>query len=389
MRRGETGEYKVISDTGEYVRAFVPHPLPPSPALVLDGSILQKLEEAALALGSLSHILGSLPTRDMLLYSYIRKEAVLSSQIEGTQSSLSDLLAFELDEASGAPLDDVKETSLYTKAMEYGLRLLKEGLPLSNRLLCEVHGQLLSQGRGGHTNPSEFRPSQNWIGGSRANDADFVPPPSADVPDCMAELEKFMHAENDGLPTLVRVGLAHAQFETIHPFLDGNGRVGRQLITLLLCHAGMLREPLLYISLYFKRHRSTYYELLNQVRRTGDWEKWLIFFLDGVLQTANSAVSTAQTLVKMFSRDREQIKNTGRRAGSALRVHEVFQERPILSRAEACRMTQLSFPAVSSAMALLIEKGVVSEIGSPGKRKKLFAYDECLSILLSEELEAS
>ena len=389
MQRGKTGKYRVISTTGEQAKAFVPHPLPPNPALVLDGPILQKLEEAALALGSLNHILDGLPTRNVLLYSYIRKEAVLSSQIEGTQSSLSDLLAFELDEAPGAPLDDIEETLLYTKAMEHGQKRLEEGLSPSNRLICEVHGQLLSHGRGSHTNPGEFRPSQNWIGGSGASDADFVPPPPADVPGCMAELEKFMHAENDGLPTLVRVGLAHAQFETIHPFLDGNGRVGRQLITLLLCHAGMLREPLLYISLYFKRHRSTYYELLNQVRRTGDWEKWLIFFLDGVLQTANSAVSTAQTLVKMFSRDREQIKNTGRRAGSALRVHEVFQERPILSRAEACRMAQLSFPAVSSAMALLIEKGVVREIGSPGKRKKLFAYDECLSILLSEELEAS
>ena len=232
----------------------------------------------------------------LFLYSYVRKEAVLSSQIEGTQSSLSDLLLFELEEAPGVPLDDVVEVSNCVAALEHGLARLRGGFPLSNRLIREIHGVLLARGRGSTKDPGEFRRSQNWIGGSRPGNAVFVPPPHTTVSECMGALERFLHTENDGLPVLVRAGLAHVQFETIHPFLDGNGRVGRLLITFLLCHAAMLREPLLYLSLHLKQHRADYYNLLDEVRRTGDWEAWLAFFLDGIRQTSEGAVQTAHRL---------------------------------------------------------------------------------------------
>jgi len=310
----------------------------------------------------------------------VRKEAVLSSQIEGTQSSLSDLLLFELDEAPGVPLDDVVEVSNYVAALEHGLARLREGFPLSNRLIREIHGVLLSRGRGSGKDPGEFRRSQNWIGGSRPGDAVFVPPPHTAVPDCMGELERFLHAGDDGLPVLVRAGLAHVQFETIHPFLDGNGRVGRLLITFLLCEAGVLREPLLYLSLYFKEHRPAYYELLDRVRREGDWEAWLAFFLEGVEQVAAGAVSTAERLRAMFQVDRSRIEEAGRRAGSALRVHEALKARPIQSLPAVRNATGLSFPAVSSAMNLLVDQGIAREL--TGKRRnRLFVYDRYLEIL--------
>ena len=266
MQRGEIGGYDVTSFGSEQVRAFVPLPLPPQPPLVLEGSLQQLLEAAVLALGRLDGVSTLLPDEALFLYAYVRKEAVLSSQIEGTQSSLSDLLLFELEEAPGVPLDDVREVSNYVAALNHGLNRLREEFPLSNRLLREIHGVLLSSGRGSAQMPGEFRRSQNWIGGSRPGNAAFVPPPHTAVPGCMAALERFLHAEDDGLSVMLRAGLAHVQFETIHPFLDGNGRVGRLLITLLLCQAGLLRQPLLYLSLYFKQHRGVYYDLLNHVR---------------------------------------------------------------------------------------------------------------------------
>ena len=380
MQRGETGRYEVTSVGGEQVRAFVPAPLPPVPPLALDGPIQQALESALLTLGRLDGVSGLLPDKALFLYAYVRKEAVLSSQIEGTQSSLSDLLLFELDEAPSVPLDDVVEVSNYVAALEHGLARLREGFPLSNRLIREIHGVLLSRGRGSGREPGEFRRSQNWIGGSRPGNAVFVPPPHTAVPDCMAALERFLHAKADGLPALVRAAVAHVQFETIHPFLDGNGRVGRLIITFLLCHAAVLREPLLYLSLYLKQNRATYYELLDQVRSTGDWEAWLAFFFEGVRQTAQGAVSTAQRLGEMFKADRAKIESSGRRAGSALRVHEALKARPILSMPEACRSTGLSFPAASSAMELLAEFGIAREL--TGKRRnRLFAYDRYLATL--------
>ena len=386
MRRGETGRYEVTSAAGEHVRAFVPVPLPPVPPVVLEGSLQVELEAAVLALGRLDGVSTLLPDKALFIYAYVRKEAVLSSQIEGTQSSLSDLLLFELDEAPGVPLDDVTEVSNYVAALDHGLARLREGFPLSNRLIREIHGVLLSRGRGSGGDPGEFRRSQNWIGGSRPGNAAFVPPPVTVVPDCMAALEKFLHAEGDGLPVLLRAGLAHVQFETIHPFLDGNGRVGRLLITLLLCHASVLREPLLYLSLHLKENRSAYYELLDRVRREGDWEAWLSFFLEGVRRVAEGAATTAERLAEMFRTDRAQVEASGRRAGSALRVHEVLKERPIQSMTSASEATGLSFPAVSSAMDLLVDLGIAREL--TGKRRnRLFAYDRYLAIL-SEGTEA-
>ena len=388
MQRGESGRYEVTIIAGEHVRAFIPAPLPPKPSLVLDGSLQQTLESAVLALGRLDGVATLLPDETLFLYAYVRKEAVLSSQIEGTQSSLSDLLLFELDEAPGVPLDDVREVSNYVAALEHGLRRLRENFPLSNRLIREIHGVLLSGGRGSTKTPGEFRLSQNWIGGTRPGNALFVPPPHTAVPDCMMSFENFLHAETDGMPVLLRSGLTHVQFETIHPFLDGNGRVGRLLITLLLCHAGVLRQPLLYLSLYFKQHREIYYDLLNHVRLTGDWEAWLAFFLEGVKLTAEGAVSTAQRLSRMFQDDRDRIESAGgRRTGSTLRVHDALKAQPILSLPVARRGTKLSFQTAASAMELLIEHGIAREI--TGKRRdRLFVYEQYLSIL-NEGTEAS
>jgi Fic family protein len=386
MKRQEPGHYETTAAGGETVRAFVPAPLPPVPPVALEGGLERTLEAAVLAVGRLDGVSTLLPDKALFLYAYVRKEAVLSSQIEGTQSSLSDLLLFELDEAPGVPLDDVVEVSNYVAALDHGLARLRGGFPLSGRLLREIHGVLLARGRGSSKAPGEFRRSQNWLGGSRPGSAVFVPPPHTAVPDCMAALERFLHAEADGLPVLLRAGLAHVQFETIHPFLDGNGRVGRLLITLLLCEAGLLREPLLYLSLYLKENRADYYALLDRVRREGDWEAWLAFFLDGVRQTAESAVSTAERLAAMFQQDRGHVEPTGRRAGSALRVHEALKARPILSLSAVCVATGLSFPAASSGMGLLVELGIAREL--TGKRRnRLFVYDRYLAVL-SEGTEA-
>ncbi|HGY90473.1 MAG TPA: Fic family protein [Planctomycetes bacterium] len=381
MKRTKTGHYDVTPFDGESVRAFLPAPLPPDPPLVLDGSLQPTLEKATLALGRLDAVSTLLPEPSLFLYSYVRKEAVLSSQIEGTQSSLSDLLLFELEEAPGALIDDVQEASNYVAALTHGLERLRNGFPLSSRLIREIHRVLLAHGRGADKDPGEFRRSQNWIGGTRPGNAAFVPPPHVALADCMTSFERFLHAEDDGLPVLVRVGLAHVQFETIHPFLDGNGRVGRLLVTLLLCQAGILHEPLLYLSLYLKQHREEYYALLNQVREDGDWEAWLAFFLEGVLVTAEGAVETAQRLSTMSREDRGRIETTvGRRAGSALRVHKALEARPILSLSAACEHTGLSFPAASSAMKVLVELGIAREL--TGKRRnRLFAYDRYFALL--------
>src|SRR5262245_19622826 len=304
MRRGATGRFHRTTTAGETVQAFVPNPLPPAPPLALDGTLQNALEQALLSLGRLDSVTALLPDPDLFLYSYVRKEAVLSSQIEGTQSSLSDLLLFEMKGAPGAPIDDVREVSNHVAAVSHGVKRLRGGFPLSNRLLREIHGVLLSHGRGADKDPGHFRRSQNWIGGKRPGTALFVPPPHGEVEDCMASLERFLHDDRPGIPVLLKAGMAHVQFETIHPFLDGNGRVGRLLITFILCNAEVLREPILYLSLYFKQRRDEYYRLLEEVRRTGDWEAWLMFFLDGVQQTADGAVATARRLVNLFHKDR-------------------------------------------------------------------------------------
>ncbi|MDE0173223.1 MAG: Fic family protein [Defluviicoccus sp.] len=379
MDRGETGRYEAIVVGGETVRAFVPAPLPPAPSL--DLTVLQSsLERALLALGRLDSLSTLLPDIRLFLYTYVRKEAVLSSQIEGTQSSLSDLLLFELDEAPGVPLDDVVEVSNYVAALEHGLRRLREDFPLCNRLIREIHEVLLSRGRGRDKAPGEFRRSQNWIGGPRPGVARFVPPPVSSVADCMSDLERFLNASDDGLPLLLRAGLAHVQFETVHPFLDGNGRVGRLLIALMLHHGGALREPLLYLSLFLKQHRDDYYAFLNEVRHRGDWEAWLAFFLHGVTETAEGAVETAHRLLALFGEDQARIQRMGRAAGSALRVHQALRERPIGAIQALANGAGLSFPAASAGMTVLENLGIARELTGK-KRNRLFGYDRYLAIL--------
>lgn len=380
MKRGSTGRYEVSNPGGERVAAFVPAPLPPVPPLALGGDLQVRLERAHLALGRLDSVSTMLPDTALLLYAYVRKEAVLSSQIEGTQSSLSDLLLFELDELRGVPLDDVVEVSNYVAALDHGLTRMREGFPLSNRLIREVHGVLLSRGRGAEKEPGEFRRSQNWIGGTRPGNALFVPPPPGDVPDAMAALERFLHGEGTPLPAVVRAGLAHVQFETIHPFLDGNGRVGRLLVTLFLCHAGVLKEPLLYLSLYLRQHRTRYYALLDAVRTDGDWEAWLEFFLDGVRTTAEGAAATARKLAGLFVQDRARIEPRGRLAGSTLRVHEAMKSRPVTTLKEVRQRTGLAMPTVASAMGLLVELGIAREL-TGRRRNRVFAYDAYLTHL--------
>ncbi|MBI5365637.1 MAG: Fic family protein [Planctomycetes bacterium] len=380
MQRGETGEFATLILGGEPVRAFVPHPLPPVPPIEFRGALQALLEQALLAVGRLDSIAALLPDPRLFLYTYVRKEAVLSSQIEGTQSSLSDLLLFEMTEAPGVPLDDVVEVSNYVAAMEHGLKRLRNDFPMCNRLIREIHEKLMKRGRGSEKEPGHFRTSQNWIGGTRPGNARFVPPPPQALADCMTALERFLNDDRTGLPVVVKAALAHVQFETIHPFLDGNGRVGRLLITLLLCHAGVLQEPMLYLSLYLKEQREEYYRLLNQVRTEGDWEAWLEFFLTGVRATADSAVATARRLVALFQKDRARIQEQGRAAGSALRVHDVLRERPLASLGEVRRRTGLSFPASATGMAVLTRLGIAREI-TGRKRNRVYAYRQYLAYL--------
>lgn len=380
MQRGPTGRHETLGLANERVRAFVPDPLPPAPPLALDGARQRLLERALLACGRLDGVTALLPDPDLFLYAYVRREAVLSSQIEGTQSSLSDLLLFELDAVPGVPFDDVVEVSNYVAALEHGLARLRDGFPLSNRLLREVHGRLLSRGRGADKLPGEFRRSQNWIGGTRPGNAYFVPPPLSALEDCMADLERFVHADDDGLPVLVRAGLAHVQFETIHPFLDGNGRVGRLLIALMLSEARVLPQPLLYLSLYLKRHRAEYYRLLDTVRRDGDWEAWIDFFLEGVLTTAESAVDTAHRLLALFRDDAERLRDLGRGTANALRVFDALRERPLSTVSALAERTGASYPTVARAIEALEKLDIVHEI-TGRKRERVFAYVRYLDVL--------
>lgn len=381
MKRGVTGQYRVTAAVGgEAVRAFVPNPLPPSPPVTPDAALRESLDQALLALGRLDSVSTLLPDTDLFLYTYVRKEAVLSSQIEGTQSSLSDLLLFELEEAPGAPLDDVTEVSNYVAALEHGLKRVRADFPLSNRLIREIHEKLLTKGRGSDRQPGEFRTSQNWIGGTRPGNASFVPPPHELLAECMGALEKFLHDVPVRTPTLIKAALAHVQFETVHPFLDGNGRVGRLLITLLFCAEGVLQQPLLYLSLYFKQHRQRYYDLLMAVRKEGDWEAWLAFFADAVHDTATNAVKTARSVVDLFNRDRDSIRAIGRGASSAVQVHHELQRRPAATIGWLVKKTRLTAPTVGKALEALIELKVVREI-TGRQRSRVYVYDKYLDVL--------
>lgn len=380
MNRGLTGEYIVRKYGDEDVRAFVPFPLPPRPALSIGPALREDLDQALISLGRLDSVATLLPDIDLFLYTYVRKEAVLSSQIEGTRSSLSDLLLFELEEVPGVPLDDVIEVSSYVEAVNHGLKRLGEDFPLSNRLVREMHKILLSKGRGQDKDPGEFRRSQNWIQGTRPGNALYVPAPPERVAEAMGDWEKFLNDIPERTPPLIKAGLMHVQFETIHPFLDGNGRIGRLLITLLLCHEGILRQPLLYLSLYFKQHRDEYFNLLTKVRQEGDWETWLRFFIIGVKEMAEGAVATAHRLNGIFEEDRQAIRNLGRRAGAALRIQHALQGRPIASAPFLAAATKMSAPTVAGALKSLQKERIVKEVTGK-KRNRLYAYKRYLEIM--------
>jgi len=349
---------------------------------MIDGEMQDRLDAGNQALGRLDGITLLLPDPDQFLYTFVRKEAVLSSQIEGTQSSLSDLLLFENDAAPGVPREDTQVTANYINAMNFGVSEIMRpgGTPLSTRLLKDVHAILLQTGRGADQAAGEFRRDQNWLGGSRPSSARFVPPPWPVVGPAMSDLEKFLRDQPEATPVLVKAALAHAQFETIHPFLDGNGRVGRLLITLLLCSQGVLKRPLLYLSMYLKRNREAYYDHLRRVRREGAWEDWLRFFLDGVLEVAESTTAVTRRIVGMIEADRQKIHGMGRGAATAHRVHDLAARYAVVRPSTTAQALQLTDPPVYNAISRLEKAGILREV-TGRQRGKLYVYDEYLSLL--------
>jgi Fic family protein len=365
---------------GRYVRqpagysAFLPSVLPPDPPVRLEGRLQRLLSEADLALGRLDGSIQILPNPDLFVFMYVRKEAVLSSQIEGTQSSLQDLLAAEAQILDPDQPRDVSEVLNYVAAMNFGMRRLSE-LPVSVRLIREIHERLMQGVRGQYLTPGELRASQNWIGpgGCTLNEATFVPPPPHEVVNALGALETFLHAE-DGLPLLLKIGLAHVQFETIHPFLDGNGRVGRLLITFLLCEKGVLHRPVLYLSHYFKRHRQRYYELLQATRDEGDWEAWLEFFLQGVSEVSAQAAETARRILALREDHRSAIAaNLGRAGGNGHIVLEHLFVRPIVSVNEVKDLIGTTCPAANTLVEKFVEIGILEEITGQARNRK-FRY---------------
>ena len=379
-----SGGFVTRATAGETVRAFVPDRLPPRDLPTFGYDDMDLLERANRSLGRLDGLSALLPDASLFIFFYVRKEAVLSSQIEGTQSSLSELLLFEEAQPGGVPIDDVAEVSRYVAALNHGIRRIRDdGFPLSLRLLREIHAVLLGTGRGSDKEPGEFRTSQNWIGGSRPGNASYVPPPPGELDQCLTDLELFLHSREPALPLLVRAALAHVQFESIHPFLDGNGRLGRLLVTLLLIHDGAISEPLLYLSLYLKQNRDRYYELLQRVRESSDWLSWIRFFLEGVRATAAEATNTARRILALFDADHQRISALGRSASSALRVHEHLRRRPLTSVSATARSTGLTFPTVQSSFTALEGLGLLRE--TTGKeRGRIYAYEEYLRVLSEE-----
>jgi Fic family protein len=361
---------------GESYSAYVPQPLPPNPALNMQ-EFYPLLDQANTAIGRLDGMSILLPDRSLFLYMYVRKEAVLSSQIEGTQSSLSDLLLSEAQKPPESLLDNITEVSCYVAAIDYGLERVKE-FPLSLRLIKEIHARLMNNTRGGNKQPGEFRNSQNWIGGSRPGNARFVPPPPEYLMECLDNLEKFLH--DDTLPILIKAALVHVQFETIHPFLDGNGRLGRLLITFMLCVAGALKQPFLYLSLYLKSNRDAYYNHLQSVRETGDWESWIKFFLGGIIETAREATETAQSIMALFAKDHNVIENSNKSAAGVLTIHIYLQQHPIVTTNKIKKDTELSTPTILRNLAVLENLKIVKEITGK-KRHKVFVYDQYLALL--------
>jgi Fic family protein len=379
MKRVTQGKFLSQGSGASTFRTFVPVRLPPMPPLRLSPQADLLHASAALAVGRLDGISRILPDTDLLLYFYTRREAVLSSQIEGTQSSLSDLLLFEENvHAEGPP--DVREVSNYVAAMRHGLRRMQEGFPLSLRLLREMHAVLMQSGRGSEATAGEFRRSQNWVGGSRPGAASYVPPSVPEMQNCLDALEKFLHGDAHGFAPLVQAALLHVQFESIHPFLDGNGRLGRLLIALLLVERGVLSQPLLYLSLYLKENRGEYYSHLQSVRMSGRWEEWIEFFLQGVVATAEGATLLAENLLALFERDRQRLLGGQRQRGTQLQIFQALQRHPYLTIQRGVMLTGLSTPTVTQALRDLESTGMVREITGMARRR-IFAYGEYLDLL--------
>ena len=381
MKRDPFGTYIESTTMGEAVRAFVPPTLPPIPPLVFSIASQNALDRAMLSLGRLDGAVTTMPDADLLLYTFVRKEAVLSSQIEGTQSTLDDLLVHEIDAVPGALGDDVREVSRYVEAINHGLERTAGGFPLSTRLLREVHSLLLSDGRGALKQPGEFRRSQNWIGGTRPGNASFVPPPPTYLDACLTNFEQYL---NESANPITKAALAHVQFETIHPFLDGNGRVGRLLITLMLCHDKVLRKPLLYPSLYFKQHRQQYYEELNAVRAHGDYERWIDFFAEAIRHSAEVAIETGRRVTQVFSEDRALLRTVPRIAGSLLMIQEALQAKPVATVVTLRAATGLTTPTVNSLLRDLESRGIVKETTGRA-RDRVYVYRRYLEALAAEE----
>jgi Fic family protein len=371
------GIYIAQKITGESYKAYVPPKLPPEPPINL-AVLYPYLEKATQGLAELNSIHKTIPNTALFIYMYVRKEALLSSQIEGTQSSFSDLMLFEHNQKPDVSLEDVEEVSNYVKAINYGLERLQDDFPLSLRLLKEIHSVLLSGGRGASKLPGEFRRSQNWIGGTRPGNALFVPPPVDYLDDCLGDFENFLHDKN--IPVLIKAGLAHVQFETIHPFLDGNGRLGRLLITLLLCANGMLDEPILYLSLYLKQNRHAYYELLQEVRESGTWETWLEFFLIGIYQSSKQAIETAEAINDLFTKDLEKISHLGRARFSCEQTLEYMKRLPQVTVPFLAKELKMTAPTARSALNHMKSMGVLEEASSK-KRDKVYIYRKYLDIL--------
>jgi Fic family protein len=380
---GRAGTFIQQQAGPEGYAAFIPAPLPPDPPLDFGPEMQRIHEEAVHALGQLEGVSRTMDP-DRLLYIYVRKEAVLSSQIEGTQSTLSDLLAYESEAVPGTPLHDVEEVSRYVAALYHGLERIRSGeLPLSLRLIREIHGVLMQAGRGSAQDPGEFRRTQHWIGGTRPGNARFVPPPPHEMGPALDNLEKFLHDRYGRTPAILKAGLAHAQFETIHPFVDGNGRVGRLLMSLLFGAERVLRQPFFYFSLYLKENRADYYDALQRVRTHGDWEGWMRFYLVGVGAVARQATETTVALRALFEEDQQRVLGLGRAAGSALRVYDLLKQRVIVSAPKAARELGLTWPTVNSALQRLEQLGIVLE--ATGKaRDRLYVYRRQLELLDEE-----
>lgn len=374
-----SGRYISQQNGGEQFSAYIPKPLPPDPTIDYH-SLEPLISEAAAELGRLDAVGQLIPEAKLFLHAYVRKEAVLSSQIEGTQSSLADLLLYENGGVAGVPEDDVVEVSRYVAAMEYGLKRLRlDGFPLSLRLIKEMHGMLMRHGPGAHVDAGEFRRVQNWIGGTKPGNAYFVPPPANEVIPAMGDLEKFLHSSKEMYP-LITAGLAHAQFETIHPFPDGNGRLGRLLITLILCAAGVLQRPLLYLSLFFKDNRREYYHQLDAIRKHGDWEQWLRFYLTGVRDISKGAYVKARKIIELFANDAERVAAIRRGTRVAWEEFNILKERGMLSIPAAAKLLDTTYPTAATGLAALEEAGIVKEI-TGGKRDRIYAYTAYVDLL--------